>query len=266
MAAHILFAIALLALPVMAQPEPQPAKGVNFYNLEKEIALGNGLASDFRSRNRIFENRVIQDYINRIGKRLAYEIGGPPFTYTFALFDDASARYAEVAAFPGGFIFVPASLILAAQDEDELAGMLTHAIAHIASRHSTRLATREELLQVASAPLIYVGGWSGMVGAAAMVPLGMQQAVRKFELDADRQAARKMAAAGYDPAALERYVERAPLVEEGQRTQRLQAIREVIFDLPPRTYDPHQSLAPIQDEIRRIAPPPTAPNAPKLAR
>lgn len=67
----------------------------------------------------------------------------------------------EPIAFPGGFIFVPARLILAAQDEDEFAGMLAHSIAHIAERHATRQATRSEITNMSTTPLIYMGGWTG---------------------------------------------------------------------------------------------------------
>jgi predicted Zn-dependent protease len=95
--------------------------------------------------------------------------------------DDPTVMH-EVAAFPGGFLFLPASLILAAKDEDELAGMLAQAIAHIAARDGTRAATRADLIN-STTPVVYTGGWTGYVvsqGQSMTVPLGFLQMWRKI--------------------------------------------------------------------------------------
>ena len=263
MTARMLCVLSLLVGTAMAQQERELGKGVNFYSIEKEIALGNQLATEFRRGTRAVESAAALAYVNGIGQRLAVQIGGPPFTYTFALIADDPTAIHEVAAFPGGFLFVPSSLILAVKDEDELAGMLAHAIAHVASRHGTRQATRAELVNMAGVPLVIVAGWTGYAvreGSLA-IPLGMLQMWRKYELDADRLAARKMAAAGYDPAALARYIERVQAPDEmqpkmwsglPQRSQRLEAIRVVIGDLPAQVYGPHQGLENVQEEVRRL--------------
>src|SRR5689334_8475733 len=122
--------LTLLCFAAAAQ-ERDPAKGVNFYSLEKEIALGRQIAADFRRDNRTLEIPAAQAYIEDMGKRLAAQIGGPAFAYSFELIDD-KPPFNEAVAFPGGAIFVPTSLILGAHDEDEFAGMLAHSIAHIA--------------------------------------------------------------------------------------------------------------------------------------
>src|SRR5215467_1950236 len=142
MTAKMLCVISLLVGTGTAQQERELGKGVNFYSIEKEIALGYHLALDFRRSTRALESAAALAYVNGIGQRLVVQIGGPPFTYTFALFADNAAAIHEIVAFPGGFMFVPSSLILAVRDEDELAGMLAHAIAHVASRHGTRQATK----------------------------------------------------------------------------------------------------------------------------
>ncbi len=184
------------------------------------------------------------EYINGIGQRLAAQIGGPPFTYRFVLVADDPTVLHDVASFPGGFLFVPAPLILAVRDEAEFAGMLAHAIAHVASRDGTRLATRAELINISTVPAVYMGGGTG--------DIVLLRTWRKCELDADRLSASKMSAAGYDPAALARYIDRlqasydeyspkifSPLP---RRTQRLEAIRAVIGELPAQVYPPHQGL------------------------
>lgn len=158
--------------------------------------------------------------------------------------------------------------------EDELAGMLAHAIAHVASRDVTQQATKTEFVNRASVPLIYMGAWTGyaMPEGQSPVPLGMLQMWRKYELDADRLAARKMATAGYDPAALARYIERVQAPDKmqpkmwsalPQRSQRVEAIRAVLGELPAQVYGPHEGLEKVQEEVRRLTastPKPTRPN------
>jgi predicted Zn-dependent protease len=245
--------------------ESGPRTGVNFYSIEKEIALGRRLAAEFQRDTTPLVSSATLAYIHGIGQRLAAQIGGPPFTYTFALVADDPTVVHEVAAFPGGFLFVPASLILAVKDEDELAGMMAHAIAHVASRDGTRLATRADLANTSAVPVIYMGGWTGYAvhqGQSAGVPLGLLQMWRKMELDADRLAASKMSAAGYDPRALERYIDREQVSYDQysqrafsslpRRTQRIEAIRLVIGGPAAQVYPPHEGLHKVQEEVRRL--------------
>jgi predicted Zn-dependent protease len=96
-----------------AAQEREPSKGINFYSIEQEMALGRRLAAEFQRDTKPLESAATLAYINGIGQRLAAQIGGPPFTYTFAVVADDPTVLHEGAAFPGGFLFVPASLILA---------------------------------------------------------------------------------------------------------------------------------------------------------
>src|SRR5262245_52430355 len=98
--------VCLFSASVGAQ-ERVPGRGINFYSIEKEMALGRQLAAEFQSATRPLESPLALTYINGIGQRLAAEIGGPPFTYSFALVADDPTVLHEVAAFPGGFLFVP---------------------------------------------------------------------------------------------------------------------------------------------------------------
>jgi predicted Zn-dependent protease len=254
-----------LVVAFASAQEPGPGKGINFYSIEKEMALGRQLAAEFQRDTTPLVSPAALAYINGMGQRLAAQIGGPPFTYTFALVADDPTVVHEVAAFPGGFLFVPASLILAVKDEDELAGMLAHAIAHVASRDGTRLATRADLTNTSAVPVIYMGGWTGYAvrqGQSMAVPLGLLQMWRTLELDADRLAASKMPAAGYDPKALARYIDREQASYDQysqrafsslpRRTKRLEAIRAVIGGLPAQVYPPHEGLHKVQEEVRRL--------------
>lgn len=263
MAGRVPCLIWLLAAEALAQQTPVPGQSVNFYSVEKEIALGGQLADEFRRKVQVINSPTALAYISGIGQRLVSATGGPPFPYTFTVVADDPTAMNEVAAFPGAYLFVPSSLILAVKDEDELAGMLAHAIAHVALRDGTRAATRAELANTASAPLIFMGGWTGYAiqqGESLAIPMGMRQMWRNLELEADRLASRTMAAAGWDPAALARYIERLQAPDATQnkawpalppRSERIEAIQRVIAELPQRSYRPHNGLDIVQKELRQ---------------
>ena len=137
------WALPLLACALRAQGNA-PDRGANFYSLEKERALGAQLAAEYRRSVTVIENAAVNAYLTDLGRRIAARSQGPDFTYTFELVDD-NTLLNEAPAFPGGAIFVPAQLILAARSEDELAGMMAHSIAHIAARHGTKQATKGEI-------------------------------------------------------------------------------------------------------------------------
>jgi len=267
---------ALLALPLSAQA-PVPAAGVNFYSIEKEQALGAQLAAEYRRTATVIESAPLKDYLNRLGQRLAAKVPGATFPCTFELVDDDRIFRHEPIAFPGGPVFVPASLILAARSEDELAGMLAHSIAHIAARHGAREAAPGQLANQATIPLIYMGGWQGYAirqGEANAIPLGLAKFQRRNEPEADALAAQTMAAASYNPAALIDYIGRlqppdslpskatSPVPE---RDARLAALRTVIGNLPASRYASHDGFAAIQEEVERLTATP-AKGPPRLAR
>ena len=206
-------------------------------SVEKEIALGRQLAAEFRKKTETIDSPSAHAYVDGIGQRLAAEAAGAPFHYTFELIATDPAALHEPVAFPGGFIFVPAALILAVQDEDELAPMLAHAIAHTAGRETSRP--------------FFIGG---------PAPFGMLPAQRRSELDADRLAVHMTAAAGWDPAGLARYIER----QASSDAPRIEAIRNAMAQLPARSYEPRSGLRAIQQEIRRLTGPVKAP--PTLVR
>src|SRR5690242_21939948 len=132
-------------------------KGVNFYSIEKEIALGKGLAQEVERQAKIINDPVIAEYVNRVGQNLVRNSDAKvPFTIKVIDSEDVNAF-----ALPGGFFFVNSGLILKADNEAELAGVMAHEIAHVAARHGTRQATRGEIANIASIPLIFMGGWAG---------------------------------------------------------------------------------------------------------
>src|ERR1035437_3338901 len=279
--ALLLFCATLSAQKPTAVPIPigvtTPGRGVNFYSIEKEQALGAQLAAEYRRQIRAFDAPSVNAYLDELGQRLAAQAPATGFTFTFELVDDDQTWSHEAAAFPGGPVFVPASLILAVSSEDELAAMLAHAIAHIATRQETRQMTRVQIVNYATIPLINMGGSSGYAirqGAALAVPLGFLPFLRQRELESDQVAASILSSAGYDPQALARYIERLhpaapplrnPMTPYPAKDQRLAALQTAIQQLPPATYSAHPGLDAIQQEVARLTARP-AKTPPRLAR
>ena len=153
-------------------------KGVNFYSLEKEIALGKQLAQEVERQAKIIDDPVIAEYVNRVGQNLVRNSDAKvPFTIKVIDTEEVNAF-----ALPGGFFFVNSGLILKADTEAELAGVMAHEIAHVAARHGTRQATRGEIAQLATIPLIFMGGWTGYgirQAASVLIPIGLPEVLAR---------------------------------------------------------------------------------------
>jgi predicted Zn-dependent protease len=253
-----LWCVAMLAIGVAQGQERQPGQGVNFYSKDKEIALGQQLALEFRQKTTPLNNAAASDYVKRVGADLAAQFPGG-WTYQIeTIREDLGGATHEPAAFPGGFIFVSADLIATAQNEAEFAGMLAHAMAHVVARHGTRQATRSELTQIASLP---AGATMPDRSAGLAVPMAMLTFQRANEREADSLAVKAMVAAGYDPAGLASYVERVqPAPGEGSvsaafatlppRDQRVAAIQAEIRALPAGAYKASDEFARVQAEVK----------------
>jgi beta-barrel assembly-enhancing protease len=215
--------LCLVAAPALAVTTPQASlkdkenplligqrninKGqINFYSLEKERALGGQMALEIDRQAEFVDDPVITEYVNRLGQNLVLNSDAQvPFTIKVL-------NAAEVNAFalPGGFLYVNRGLIEAAKNEAELAGVLAHEIAHVTARHGVEQASKGELLNWASLPLIFMGGWGGFIlnqAAGIALPLTFFKFSRGAEKEADRLALQYLWKAGYDPVALMTFFE-----------------------------------------------------------
>src|SRR6202162_6136637 len=188
-------------------------KGINFYSIEKEIALGKQLAQEVERQAKIIDDPVIAEYVNRVGQNLLRNSDAKvPFTIKVLDSEEVNAF-----ALPGGFFFVNSGLVLKADNEAELAGVLGPEIAHVAARHGTRQATRGTIINYASIPLIFMGGWTGYAirqGAGLAIPLGFLTFSRGFERAADFLGLQYMYKSGYEPTAFVDFFEKIQSMEK----------------------------------------------------
>lgn len=192
-------------------------KGVNFYSLEREMALGKGLAQEVERSSKLIDDPVVSEYVNRVGQNLVRNSDAKvPFTIKVIDSDVVNAF-----ALPGGFFYVHSGLILRADSEAELAGVMAHEIAHVAARHGTKNATKGEIAQMATIPLILLGpgGWAGYglyEGLNFAIPMSFLKFSRDAEYEADYLGLQYMYAAGYDPNAFVTFFEKVEAEEKRQ--------------------------------------------------
>ena len=218
-------------------------KGVNFYSLEKEIALGKQLAQEVEREAKIIDDPIIAEYVSRVGQNLVRNSDAKvPFTIKVLDTEEVNAF-----ALPGGFFFVNSGLILKADSESELAGVMAHEIAHVAARHGTRQATRGEIINIASIPLIFMGGWTGYAirqGAGLAIPMGFLTFSRGFEREADYLGLQYLYKTGYDPTSFVDFFEKIQSLEKKKP-----GTMAKVFSTHPMTDD---RIKAAQDEIQKI--------------
>ncbi len=217
----------------------------NWYSLEKEIAMGKEFAAQVESSVKLVQDPVVNEYVNRVGQNLVRNSDARvPFTIKVVDSDEINA-----VALPGGFFYVNSGLILAADNESELAGVMAHEIAHVAARHATRQMTRGQLANFATIPLIFVGGGIGYAAYEAAglgLPLTFMHFSRGFEAEADYLGLEYMYKTGYDPQSLIAFFEKIQAKEKKKPGSLAKA-----FSTHPQTPD---RITKSQEEIAHVLP------------
>jgi len=231
-----------MAIPIYARKPGEPLKpGFNLFSKQQDIQLGQQAAAEIRKQYQVVQNQELQDYMRRIGERLAAtpEARASGFPFSFTLVNDRSIN---AFALPGGPTFVHSGLLAAADNEAQVAGVVAHEIAHVILRHGTNQASKANLLQI---PAMIAGVATGSNLLAQLTQLGATGFLLKFsrtaETEADALGARMMNDAGYNPIEMARFFEKLQ-AEGGSRAP------EFLSDHP----NPGNRVTAVQNEIRAL--------------
>jgi beta-barrel assembly-enhancing protease len=185
----------------------------NKVSLEKEIALGQKMAAEYEKTVRLLKDPVITEYIDRLGQNLVrHSDAKVPFHFKVVDLDEA-----DISALPGGFPYVNRGLIVEAESESELAGVMAHAIAHVCARHATRLQSMKQYLQIVTPPISAESPASQTAiqnGFSLGIDLKLVGITREFEREADQLGIQYLWNTGYDPNALVSFLEKMQAKEK----------------------------------------------------
>jgi len=217
----------------------------NWYSTDSEIRMGRQYAAEIEKSTKFITDPTINEYVNRIGQNIVKNSDCKvPFTIKVIDSDEINAM-----ALPGGFFYVNSGLILNADEEAELAGVMAHETAHVCAHHAARQMTRANYAQLGTIPLIFIGGWTGYgiyEAASIGIPLTFLHFSREFEAQADYLGVQYMYRAGYDPQAFVTFFEKVQALEK----RKPGAVAKAFSD-HPQTPD---RIEHSQEEIAHILP------------
>ncbi len=186
-----------------AQSREQIQPGWNLFSKQQDIELGKEASTEVEKEVQVVDDKQLNDYVNRIGQKLAKVSQDPEYPFTFTVIADKGIN---AFALPGGPIYINSGTIAAADNEAQLAGVIGHEIGHVVLRHSTNQASKQSLFQLpAMLASGVLGQGGGMLGQLAQIGLGfglnsaMLSYSRKAETQADIVGTRELLAAGYNP-------------------------------------------------------------------
>ena len=262
--AALLLTVAMCAPAVLAQSDKDKVKpgtesdvnaigdrkvghGPDMYSIQREIALGKELSQEVEKTSKLINDPVIVAYVNKVGQNLVRN-SDAQVPFTIKVIDD---DHINAFALPGGFFYVNSGVLLHADNESELAGVMAHEIAHVCARHQTRNATKANIMQIASIPLIMtlpgtLAGYGIYEGMNFAIPLTYLKFSRDAEREADYLGIQYMYKAGYDPNGMINIFEKFEAIEKKQP-----GTIPKIFDTHPATPD---RITAAQNEISTILP------------
>jgi beta-barrel assembly-enhancing protease len=187
----------------------------NWYSTDSEIRMGKGYAMEIEKSAHMVTDPVINEYVNRVGQNIVKNSDCKvPFTIKIIDSEEINAM-----ALPGGFFYVNSGLILAADEEAELAGVMAHETAHVCAHHAARQMTKLNFAQIGSIPLIIFtsGTWTGYgiyEATQLAIPIAFLKFSRGDEAEADWLGLQYMYKSGYDPQAFIQFFEKIDALEK----------------------------------------------------
>jgi len=180
----------------------------NFISLEKEIEIGAQMAAQFEQTARLVEDPVIAEYVDRVGQDIVrHSDAKVPFHIKVVDTDEVNAF-----AFPGGYFYLNKGLILAAENESEMASVIAHEISHVTARHATERLSKAQILQLAAIPALFIGGYWTQMGIQNALGLGINLELlgitRESEKEADQLGIQYQWNTGYDPSSFVSFFEK----------------------------------------------------------
>jgi len=246
----LLVACVAAALCLARRPGEPPKPGFNLFSKQQDIELGQEAAAQVRQKVTVVQNQFLQDYVQRVGKRLTDqpEATGWPFNFTVILDPSINAF-----ALPGGAMFINTGAIAAADNEAQLAGVMGHEMSHVILRHGTNQASKARMFEIPAALAGVVIGNGSVLGQLTQLGIGLGvnsvllSYSRGAESEADALGSRLMSEAGYNPIELAHFFEKLQSAGGGSHTlqflsdhpnpgNREKAIEEEIRSLPRHQY------------------------------
>jgi hypothetical protein len=247
------FLILALTIPLVAARRPgAPLKpGWNIFTKQQDIQMGLEASKEIKEKQQVVQNAFLQSYISKVGQRIAggREAVASGFPFTFTLVSDASIN---AFALPGGPMFIHSGLLVAVDNEAQLAGVMGHELAHVILRHGTNQASKANLLQLPALLASSAAGNGSLMGQLAQLGIGfgaksiLLSYSRDAESEADALGSHLMAEAGYDPKEMARFFAKLNTDGGSQGPQFLSdhpnpgnretAINDEVRTLPARTY------------------------------
>jgi Zn-dependent protease with chaperone function len=215
--ASVLLILILSLTPAAFAERSRVKPGWNLFSPEQDVEMGRQVAADAEKQLAMLNDRRVNDYLHRLGQRLAGKAPGEKYPYQFKAVNDAAIN---AFALPGGFLYINRGTIEAADNEAQLAGVIGHEIAHVALRHGTNQASKA---YAAQAPLALLGGIVGsgsVAGVLTQIGAGFaaNSVLLKYSRDAERQAdiigTQILYDNDYDPRAIAQFFEK---LESGSR-------------------------------------------------
>jgi hypothetical protein len=220
----------------------------NWYSTDWEVRAGKSYSMEVEKSAHLVTDPVIVEYVNRVGQNIVKNSDAKvPFTIKVIDSDEINAF-----ALPGGFFYVNSGLILAADEESELAGVMAHEISHVVAHHAARQMTKLNFAQIASIPLIIFtqGSWTGYgiyEATQLAIPIAFLKFSRMDEAEADYLGLQYMYRAGYDPQSFITFFEKIDALEKHKPG----AVAKLFAD-HPQTPD---RISRSEEEIATIMPP-----------